>query len=120
MSLRIGKICDVTGLCDFLGRWDWDKLFGNCTDVEDFAMIFYDLMSSAIAVYVPVKKVKNKFSMMLPRALRKLRSKKKLLWKNRHKNVNGCELFNACQKAFSRKMKYYVEKLEKRVLHEGT
>ncbi len=113
------KRADYDGISAFLSCHNWNALFEHCKDVEAFNEVFLGVMRICIDKYVPLRKLKRGFGFRLPRKLRKLRARKKLLWKNRSATVDGRRMYNDCCRDFSRRVKVYSEKLENRCVHSG-
>jgi len=123
-EFRDWKNADYAGIADFLSRQNWDELFLRCAPegpnrVNDYYSVFSSVIDACIAAYVPLRKLKSGYTRKLPRKLRRLRARKKLLYKNRNNSENGRRLFKESSDEFSTAIKLYVEKLENKHLESG-
>ncbi len=70
---------DYKGICRFLGRVNWNEIFETCHTTNHFYDSFSCVLNSAVEVFVPRKRDKVCRSVRLPRKLRNLRKRKKIL-----------------------------------------
>ncbi len=113
------KKADYNGISAFLSVLNWNELFASCKDPEDFYNVFLSVMKMCVDGYVPVRRMRRGFAFRLPRKLRRLRARKKLLWKNRNSTVDGRRKFQECRREFDRKVKIHAEKLENKCVNSG-
>jgi len=109
------KDIDLEGASNFLSTLNWDELFENCSNVDDFYECFLDVIYSIIEVYVPRRK-KSKTALKLPKNLRKLRAEKNRLFRVRDFTTNGRAQYNLCCRQLSREIKELVVRREEKII----
>ncbi len=118
-GFRDFRNADYHGVCEMLGNTNWNVIFETCLTADDFYKSFLKVMSCAIESFVPFRRRKPGRNICLPRKLRKLRSRKKFLWKNRNNCQNGRKLYSDCSKEFTAHVKEYARKQEEKCLSKG-
>ncbi len=118
------KNADYEGIAHFLSTVHWDEYFEKCAPagqdrVNDYNVVFESVMEACIHEYVPKRKLRKGFARKLPRRLRRMRARTKLLYKNRKNDLNGRRLYKESSVEFDRAIKEYCEKLEEKCVNRG-
>ena len=100
----------------FLSGVQWPDLFSNCVTVDDFWMVFVEVLQEGIHQYVPYKTVSCK--PRHPYYVRKLQQKKRRLWRRRH-TAGGFEAYRKCTNDVSKAIYRAACASERRILNNG-
>ncbi len=123
-NVRDWKHADYAGIANFLNGQNWENLFSMSAEmgedrVNDYYNAFLSVIDACIEFYVPLRRCKKGFARKLPRKLRKLRARKKRLYRLRNLVPNGRRLYKECSDEFNRAVKGYAEKLENKFIIDG-
>ncbi len=116
-SFKDFKHADFESMSAYLLSVDWAVLFGHCSSVTDMYSVLYEHLRYAVDQFVPI--VPCRGHQILPLHLRKLRSRKRRLFRRRCAG-SGEAKYRSCAALYRRKVRNYFVKREKSIIESNS
>ncbi len=114
-TYRDFRATDWTAMRDYLGTVDWAHVLGCCGSVSQCWEKIYFHLQQAVSWFVPSKTYRSSLD-VLPLYLRKLRSKRRRLFRQRKNSAAAAAKAASFTASYRRKLRNFCRKQEEQVL----